>query len=62
MRAGPTRDKERRPGRISAVFKALVLLLLMGGTAYGMLNKGLYGDELWLPVAAAAFALLLVTI
>jgi len=54
--------KPRRPGRMVAVFRALVLLALLGVTAYGMLKNGLYQDNLWLPVAAGIFALLLVTI
>ena len=54
--------KERRPGRLLAVFKAVVLLALVAASAYGMLNHGLYMDELWLPVAAAILALLLVTL
>ncbi len=54
--------KERRPGRLLAVFKAVVLLVLVATSAYGMLNDGLYRDELWLPVAAGVLALLLVTL
>jgi hypothetical protein len=56
------RTKGRRPGRLLAVFKALVLLALLGVTAYGMLNSGLYSDERWLPVTAGILALLLVTV
>ena len=54
--------KERRQGRALAVFKAVVLLALVATSAYGMLNHGLYMDELWLPVAAGVLALLLVTL
>jgi hypothetical protein len=54
--------KERRPGRPLAVFKAVVLLALVATSAYGMLDHGLYLDELWLPVAAGVLALLLVTL
>lgn len=53
--------KARRPGRMVAVFRALVLLALLGVTAYGMLKNGLYQDNLWLPVAAGIFALLFIT-
>ena len=56
------RDKYRRPGRLLAVFKGLVMLALLAATAYGMLDDGLYRDELWLPVAAGVLALLFVTL
>jgi hypothetical protein len=56
------RDKHRRPGRLLTVFKSLVMLALLTATAYGMLDTGLYRDELWLPVAAGILALLLVTL
>jgi O-Antigen ligase len=56
------RDKHRRPGRLLAVFKGLVMLALLAVTAYGMLNAGLYRDELWLPVAAGVLVLLFVTL
>jgi hypothetical protein len=56
------RDKYRRPGRLLAVFKGLVMLALLAATAYGMLDAGLYRDELWLPVAAGVLALLFVTV
>jgi O-Antigen ligase len=55
-------DKHRRPGRLFAVFKGLVMLVLLAATAYGMLDAGLYRDELWLPVAAGVLALLFVTL
>jgi hypothetical protein len=56
------RDKYRRPGRLLAVFKGLVMLVLLAATAYGMLDTGLYRDVLWLPVAAGILALLFVTL
>ena len=56
------RDKLRRPGRLLAGFKGLVMLALLAVTAYGMLNAGLYRDVLWLPVAAGILALLFVTL
>jgi hypothetical protein len=56
------RDKYRRPGRLLAGFKGLVMLALLATTAYGMLNTGLYRDELWLPVATGILALLFVTL
>ena len=54
--------KDRRPGRMLAVFKALVLLTLLGATAYGMIYGGLYDERLWLPVAAGLLGLLFVTL
>jgi O-antigen ligase/polysaccharide polymerase Wzy-like membrane protein len=54
--------KDRRPGRLLAVFKALVLLALLGATAYGMIYGGLYDERLWLPVAAGILGLLVVTL
>ena len=62
--AGERREspKERRPGRLVTVFKAVVLLALVTVTAYGMLDKGLYSDELWLPVAAGVLALMAATL
>jgi hypothetical protein len=56
------RDKHRRPGRLLAVFKGLVMLALLAVTAYGMMRDGLYLDELWLPVAAVVLALLFATL
>ena len=56
------KDKHRRPGRLLAVFKGLVMLALLAAAAYGMLDAGLYRDELWLPVAAGVLALLFVTL
>ena len=55
-------DKHRRPGRLLAVFKSLVMLALLAATAYGLLDSALYTDELWLPVAAGVLVLLLVTL
>ncbi len=55
-------DKSHRPGRLLAIFKAIVLLALVATAAYGMLNEGLYSAELWLPVAAGVLALLFVTL
>ena len=55
-------EKVRRPGRMLVVFKALVLLALVGVTAYGIVRDGLYDDELWLPVAAGVLGLLFVTL
>ncbi len=56
------RAKTRRTGRRLVIFKALVLVALLTLTVYGMLNSGLYREELWLPVAAGILGLLLVTL
>ncbi len=42
--------------------KTAVLLVLVAVTAYGMLNRGLFGAERWLPVAAGILGLLLFTL
>jgi hypothetical protein len=55
-------EKSRRPGRLLALFKAIVLLALAATAAYGMLNHGLYSEELWLPVAGGVLALIFVTL
>jgi hypothetical protein len=55
-------EKGRRTGRLLAIFKAVILLTLAAVTAYGLLNHGLYGEPLWLPVANGILALLLVTV
>ena len=57
-RSGP---QERRPRRMSALFKALVLLALIAATAYGVLRSGIYFENLWLPVAAGILGLLFIT-
>ena len=55
-------EKSRRPSRLLAVFKAVVLLALAAVCAYGMLYHGLYSEVSWLPVAAGVLALVLVTL
>jgi O-Antigen ligase len=59
---GDQGEKSRRTGRLLAIFKAVILLTLAAVTAYGLLNHGLYGEPLWLPVANGILALLLVTV
>lgn len=56
------RNAGRRAGRALAVFKALVLLVLLAVTTYGMIRNGLYQERLWLPVAAGILGLLLVSL
>ncbi|WP_143528025.1 O-antigen ligase family protein [Rubrobacter xylanophilus] len=55
-------QKDRRPGRLLAAFKALVLLVIVVVTGYGMLDVNLVGDERMLPFAAGLLALLFVTL
>lgn len=54
--------KGRSSGRMLTIFKSLVLLVIFGITAYGMLRNGLYKDELWLPVAAGLLLLVAITL
>jgi len=57
-----SRHKERRAGRILLLFKAVVLLALVGATAYGTIYDGLYESESWLPAAAGTLSVLFVAI
>jgi hypothetical protein len=54
--------KEGRSGRGLVLFRALCLLGLLGTTAYGMIRRGLYPDNLWLPVAAGILGVLLISV
>ncbi len=54
--------KPRRPGRLLAVFKALLLLAAMAATAYGSLDSGSYGEARWLPIAIGAFVVVFLTL
>lgn len=56
------RARTRRTDRRRAIFKAIVLVVLIAVTAYGMVRSGLYPDELWLPVVAGIMGLLLITL
>lgn len=53
---------DRRSERMLSVFKGIVLLLLLGLTAYGMLRRGLYPVGLWTPVAAAVMGIFILTL
>ena len=55
-------EKRRTAGRNLTIFKSLVLAMLVVITLYGMLNRGLAGVELWLPVAAAVLGLVFITL
>ncbi len=53
-------EKGQTAGRSLTIFKSLVLAILMAVTLYGMLNRGLFGLELWLPVAVAILGLVFI--
>src|SRR4028119_1009035 len=53
-------EKGQTAGRSLTIFKSLVLVILMVVTLYGMLNRGLFGVELWLPVAVAILGLVFI--
>lgn len=55
-------EKGRTADRSLTIFKSLVLAALMGLTLYGMIDRGLFGVERWLPVAVSVFALLLIAL
>ena len=54
--------KNGRPGRRLVAFKAFVLGALVALTAYGMLNRGLFGEERWIPVAGVILVLAFFTL
>jgi uncharacterized membrane protein YhdT len=54
--------KSRRTSRTLAIFKTLILLALMALTAYGMLNRGLFGLERWMPVAGITLGIFFITL
>ncbi len=55
-------EKGRTASRSLTIFKSLVLTILMVITLYGMLNRGLFGIELWLPVAVAILGVAFITL
>lgn len=55
-------DDGRASSRGLQVFRILVLVVLVGVTLYGMLNRGLFGLERWLPVAVGILAVLFITL
>jgi len=61
---GDYREGQARSSRSRslAVFKTLVLLALVAATLYGLLNRGLFGLERWLPVALGILGLLFVVL
>ncbi|MGB3681049.1 MAG: O-antigen ligase family protein [Rubrobacteraceae bacterium] len=61
-RGDQEQPKNRRTGRALAAVKAFVLLALVAVTAYGVLRRGLYLDDLWLPFSVGIFFLLFITL
>jgi hypothetical protein len=62
---GKTFRKEgrgQRTGRRLSIFKAFFLAALVVITGYGMLNRGLYFEELWIPVVALILGLVFVSL
>ncbi len=57
-----TPEKGRTASRSLTIFKSLVLTILMVITLYGMLNRGLFGIDLWLPVAVAILGVAFITL
>ena len=55
-------EKDWQTGRNLMMFKSLVLTALMVVTFYGMLNRGLFGLERWLPVATAILGIFFITL
>lgn len=55
-------EAAKRPGRGFLIFRSLILLVLLGVTAYGMVDSGLYGHDRWLPVAAGILCVVFLTL
>src|SRR5215204_4092433 len=49
-------------GRNLTIFKSLLLAILVAITFYGILNRGIFSAELWLPVAVAMLGLVFITL
>src|SRR5215210_8670260 len=54
--------KGQRTDRRLSIFKTFLLVALMVVTAYGMLNRGLFGEERWIPVAGLILVLLFMSL
>ena len=57
-----TPEKGWAAGRNLTIFKSLVLAILIAITFYGILNRGIFSAELWLPVAVAILGLVFITL
>src|SRR5918911_3939392 len=56
------RDKGRTARRNLTIFKSFLLTALMILTLYGMLDRGLFGPERWVPAAAAVLGLFFISL
>src|ERR687897_1326585 len=61
-RAQAVPEKGWAAGRNLTIFKSLVLTILVAITFYGILNRGIFSAELWLPVAVAMLGLVFITL
>ena len=55
-------ERGHTAGRNLTLFKSLVLAVLLAIMLYGMLDRGLFGTERWLPVAIAILGLLFISL
>src|SRR5919199_5912503 len=55
-------EKGRTASRDLTIFKSFLLTALMVLTLYGMLDRGLFGPERWLPAAAAILGLFFISL
>ena len=60
--SGSSPEKGRTASRNLTIFKSLLLTALMAMTLYGMLDRGLFGLERWLPAAAAVLGLFFISL
>src|SRR5919199_3760160 len=60
--SGSPPEKGRTASRNLTIFKSLLLTALMAMTLYGMLDRGLFGLERWLPAAAAVLGLFFISL
>jgi hypothetical protein len=55
-------ERERTADRSLTIFKSFALAGLMAITLYGMLDRGLFGVERWLPVAVSILGMLFIAL
>src|SRR5919199_6922329 len=55
-------EKGRKASRDLTIFKSFLLTALMILTLYGMLDRGLFGPERWVPAAAAVLGLIFISL
>ncbi|HEX2098683.1 MAG TPA: O-antigen ligase family protein [Rubrobacteraceae bacterium] len=59
---GNSPEKDWQAGRNLMLFKSLVLTAIMVITLYGMINRGLFELERWVPVVAAILGIFFITL